>query len=129
MAAKLSGFKKVAVIKIANELYYCALYDDDIHVGDQVLVTGAATNIYKVYEIISADEARLRFSKNIIAEVKCKVDLSAYEKRVANRALAEKLRKEMDKKIEEMDEMNKYVMYAEKNPEIAKMLEEYRELI
>jgi hypothetical protein len=28
-----------------------------------------------------------------------------------------------------MDVMNKYTMYAERNPELAKMLETYRELV
>ena len=35
----------------------------------------------------------------------------------------------MDQKIAEMDEMNKYVVYAERNQELADMLAEYRELI
>ena len=47
----------------------------------------------------------------------------------AIRKKAEELRKEMDKKIAEMDVMNKYTMYAERNPELAKMLETYRELV
>ena len=70
-----------------------------------------------------------KYSNDITAEVMCKVDLSLYETRVENRKKAEELRKKMDQKIAEMDEMNKYVVYAEKNPELAKMLEEYRELV
>ena len=104
------------------------MYDDNIQAGDDVLATNNV-NLLKVKEVITREEARERYSKDIIAEVKCKVDLSAYEARVENRKKAEKLRKEMDKKIAEMDEMNKYILYAEKNPELAKMLEEYRELV
>lgn len=125
---KLTGFNKVAVIEMGCTDYHFALYDDDIQAGDDVLVTNNV-NLLKVKEVITREEARERYSKDIIAEVKCKVDLSAYETRVENRKKAEKLRKEMDKKIAEMDEMNKYVLYAEKNPELAKMLEEYRELV
>lgn len=125
---KLTGYNKVAVIEMGSTNYHFALYDDDIQVGDRVLVTGNC-NIQTIKEIITKDEAKERYSKDIAAEVMCKVDLSAYETRVENRKKAEKLRKEMDKKIAEMDEMNKYVLYAEKNDELAKMLEEYRELV
>ena len=58
-----------------------------------------------------------------------KVDTSAYDQRVKNRIKAAELRKDMDKKIAEMDEMNKYTMYAEKNPELAKMLAGYNSLV
>ena len=125
---KLTGFNKVAAIEMSGTDYYFALYDDDIQAGDNVLVTNNV-NLLKVKEVLTKEEAKEKYSKDITAEVKCKVDLSAYETRVENRKKAEKLRKEMDKKIAEMDEMNKYVLYAEKNPELAKMLEEYRELV
>lgn len=126
---KLTGFKKVAVIEINSCNYYYALYDDEIKAEDSVLVSGVHKGIVKIKEIITPEEVKERFNKNIIEEVMCKVDLSAYETRVNNRKKAEELRKEMDKKIAEMDEMNKYTMYAERNPELAKMLEEYRELV
>lgn len=125
---KLTGYNKVAVIEMGNTDYHFALYDCNVKAGDSVLVTGNS-NILKVKEVITKDEAKERYSNNITAEVMCKVDLSLYERRVENRKKAEKLRKEMDKKIAEMDEMNKYVLYAEKNDELAKMLAEYRELV
>ena len=128
--AKLTGFKRVAVIEIANTNYYYALFDEDINAKDTVLVSGSASNkILSVKEIITPEEVKEKFSKEITAEVMCKVDLSSYNKRVENRKKAEELRKEMDKKIAEMDVMNKYTMYAERNPELAKMLESYRELV
>lgn len=125
---KLTGYNKVAVIEMGSTDYHFALYDGDIQAGDYVLVTNNV-NLLKVKEVITKDEAKERFHKDITAEVMCKVDLSAYETRVENRKKAEKLRKEMDKKIAEMDEMNKYVLYAEKNEDLAKMLAEYRELV
>ena len=125
---KLTGYNKVAVIEMGSTNYHFALYDDDIQVGDRVLVTGNC-NILTIKEIITKDEAKERYPKDITSEVMCKVDLSAYETRLENRKKAEKLKKEMDKKIAEMDEMNKYVLYAEKNEDLAKMLAEYRELV
>ena len=128
--AKLTGFKRVAVIEMSGTNYYYALFDDNIDVKDTVLVSGSASNkIYSIKEIITPEEAKEKCSKDITAEVMCKVDLFSYNKRVENRKKAEELRKEMDKKIAEMDEMNKYTMYAERNPELMKMLETYRELV
>ena len=125
---KLTGYNKVAVIEMGSTDYHFALYDDEIQAGDYVLVTGNC-NIQTIKEIITKEEAKERFNKDITSEVMCKVDLSAYDTRVENRKKAEKLRKEMDKRIKEMDEINKYTMYAEKDEELAKMLAEYRELV
>lgn len=126
---KLTGFTKVAAIEIAGCDYYYALYDD-FSIGDNVLVTGRCDNkIFTIKDIISVEDLKQKFTRDISEEVKCKVDFSAYNERVERRKKAAELRKEMDKKIAEMDEMNKYVLYAEKNPELAKMLEEYRELV
>lgn len=78
--------------------------------------------------MISVEEAREVYSGNICAEVKCKFDLSAYEKRVKNRAEADKLRKKMDEEIKKMDKLNKYEMYADKNPALKEMLEQFKRL-
>ena len=125
---KLTGYKYVAGVKMGCVTYYYALYDENISVGDSVLVTGRCNSVCVIDEIITVDEAKDKTTKPITAEVKCKVDLSAYETRVQNRIKAEKLKQQMDKKIAEMDELNKYVMYAERNPELASMFAEFLEL-
>lgn len=128
---KLTGFNKVAVINISNNDYYYALYDNDIKTDDNVLVTGRQIDhILTVKDILTLEECSEKFNINkICEEIMCKVDLSAYNTRLDNRKKAVELKKKMDAKIAAMDEMNKYVMYAERNPELAKMLEEYRELV
>lgn len=126
---KLSGFKKVAVIEISGKDYYYALYDEDIKAEDKVLVTGRlATDILTVKEVITAEKAKELCSKDICEEVKCKVDLSAYNQRVEDRKEAEKLRKKMDEEIKKMDELNKYEMYADRNPALREMLEQLKAL-
>lgn len=126
---KLTGYNKVAVIKMSGVDYYYALYDDSVIAGDSVLVSGACEKVVVVDEVIATEEVKTKCNKTITAEVKCKVDLSAYNQRVENRIKAEELRKKMDQKIAEMDELNKYVMYAERNPELAQMLTEYQNLV
>lgn len=127
---KLSGYNKVAIIEIAGKDYYYALYDEDIKAEDKVLVTGRlATDILTVKNVLTTEEAKEICSIDIITEeVRCKVDLSAYNQRVKNREEATKLRKKMDDEIKKMDELNKYEMYADRNPALREMLEQLKNL-
>ena len=132
MAAKLTGYKQVAAIKQGYSTYYYAIYDDGRKYcpGDKVIVSGAANGIIQTIEkIIDPETAVNRMgNKNITAEVIAYVDTSAYEERVAKRKEVEKLKKKMDQVIKQMEENNKYEMYAEKNPELKEMLNAYKRL-
>lgn len=124
--AKLSGFKKVARIFIGCKDYYYALYDDDICIGDDVLVTGAAKDqIRTVSDILPVSNIG---NINITAEVVCKVDLSKFNERCRIRKSKEKLRKELDKKRKEIESKKTDEYYASLDPEYAKMLREFNEL-
>ena len=128
---KLTGFDRVAVINMGyySKDYHYALYDPTVEIGDRVLVSGAATgSYYVVKDILTTEEAMKKCNKNITAEVICKVDLSGYEKRVADRAEKEKIKKEMDAIMKKMDETKKYEMYAAESPELAELLRKFREL-
>ena len=129
---KLTGYKQVAAIKQGYSTYYYAIYDDGrkYYPGDKVLVSGVASGVvHTISEIIDADEADRRMgNKSITAEVIAYVDTTAYEERVAKRKEATELRKKMDQVIKEMDESNKYEMYAERNPELKEMLDAYKKL-
>ena len=131
--AKLTGYKQVAAIKQNYGTYYYAIYDDGRKYcpGDKVIVSGAANRtVHTISEVINAEEAVNRMgNKNITAEVIAYVDTSAYEERVAKRKEAEELKKKMDRVIKQMEENNKYEMYAEKNPELKEMLEAYKKLV
>lgn len=130
--AKLTGYKQVAAIKQGCSIYYYAIFDDGrvYFPGDKVIVSGAASGtVHTISEIIDVEEASIRMGKkNITAEVIGYVDTSAYDNRVAKRKEAEELKKKMDHIIKEMDENNKYEMYAERNPELKEMLETYKKL-
>lgn len=130
--AKLTGYKQVAAIKQGYSTYYYAIYDDGrkYYPGDKVLVSGRANGVVQtISELIDPEEAANRMGKkNITAEIIAYVDTSAYEERVSKRKEADELKKKMDQVIKEMDENNKYEMYAERNPELRAMLDTYKKL-
>lgn len=134
--AKLEGYKAVAVTKEGcyEKKYFYAVYDDGkvYVVGDKIVVSGANKGILTIEAILTPEEC----DKNITAEVICKVDTSAYDKRVEERKEkaerkkeADKIKKQMDKMITEMDQTKRYEMYANDNPELAEKLKAYKELI
>lgn len=134
--AKLEGYKAVAVTKEGcyEKKYFYAVYDDGkVYVaGDKIVVSGANKGILTIEAILTPEEC----DNNITAEVICKVDTSAYDKRVEERKEkaerkkeADKIKKQMDKMITEMDQTKRYEMYASDNPELAEKLKAYKELI
>lgn len=134
--AKLEGYKAVAVTKEGcyEKKYFYAVYDDGkVYVaGDKIVVSGANKGILTIEAILTPEEC----DKNITAEVICKVDTSAYDKRVEERKEkaerkkeADKIKKQMDKMITEMDQTKRYEMYARDNPEFAEKFKAYKELI
>lgn len=134
--AKLEGYYAVAGTKEGyyGKKYFYAIYDDGetYKAGDKIVVSGANNGVLTIEEIITPDEC----NRNITAEVICKVDTSAYDKRVEERKEkaerkkeADKIKKQMDKMITEMDQTKRYEMYANDNPELAEKLKAYKELI
>lgn len=128
--AKLTGFSKVAVVKQGCKKYYFAIYDDgtDYSLGDKVLVSGNS-QIQLIDDILSVEEATIEFGGNITAEIICKIDTKAYDERLARRQQAEQIKKDMDRIIKKMEEVNKYEMYANQNPKLKEMLDAYRKLV
>ena len=132
--AKLTGYYAVAVIEegtgCCKKDYYYAVFDDGItyKAGDQVLVSGCNKDVLTIKEILTVPEAEVKCNKNITAEIICRVDTSAYDQRIENRKKAEKLKKDMDAVIKQMDVTKKYERYAADNPELAALLDQYKEL-
>jgi hypothetical protein len=132
--AKLTGYYAVAVIEegtgYCKKDYYYAVFDDGntYKAGDQVLVSGCNKDVLTIKEILTVPEAKEKGRKDITAEIICRVDTSAYDQRVENRKKAEKLKKDMDAVIKQMDVTKKYEMYATENPELAALLDQYKEL-
>lgn len=130
--AKLTGYKAVAVISLRYGDYHYAIYNDgyNYQVGDKVVVSGVKGEMVCIIkDIISPEEAMVRCGKSITAEVISPIDITAYYERLARRQLAEQIKKDMDRIIKKMDEVNKYEMYANQNPELKELLSQYRELV
>ena len=134
--AKLEGYYAVAGTKEGcyGKKYFYAIYDDKetYKAGDKIVVSGTNKDVLTIEEILTPEECNV----NITAEVICKVDTSAYDKRVEERKEkaerkkeADKIKKQMDKMITEMDQTKRYEMYASDNPELAEKLKAYKELI
>lgn len=128
--SKLTGFKAVAVVKQGYGTYHFAIYDDGVAYlpGDKVVVSGQ-DSLLIIEEIITPEIAEERYKGNITAEVIGKVDTFSYQERVSKRKEAEELKKSMDRVIKEMQEVDKYEMYARQNPVIKDMLNRYKSLV
>lgn len=116
-----------------NSEHYYALYDDNICVDDYVVVKSAnhGLGLAIITNIIpdGCVEQKMRDCCNEGREVVSAFNMDAYNERVKNRKKARDLKKEMDKKMKEMQELAMFEMMAEKNPELKEMLEAYKELI
>ena len=130
---KLTGYKFIAVINQGyGTKYHYAIFEDGIEykVGDKVVVSGVANNtIHKISEILTVEQAAERYKGQIKEEVIGIIDMSAYEERLRVRKEADILKREMDKKIKEMLEVDRYEMYAKQNPELRDMLDKYKKLV
>ena len=129
---KITGNYKVALVQFlqgtnTTKGYAFALFDDDIGVNDTVLCdTSYGYGVAKVTEIIPNKEySGVAPTKEII----CKVDFSAFEQRKVNREKAQELQKEMDKRIQKLQEFALYEMMAAQDPELKEMFENYKQLM
>lgn len=144
MAKELTGYIAVAGINLMGKEEYFAIYNDDYKYekGDKVLVTGYRRGqILTIQNILTLDDMK-HFHENeeITQEIVCKIDpgaidMTAYEDREKRRKELAKmqykkhqLRQTMDNIIQSIKDDKKYEIFAETNPDFAKLLEEYKEL-
>ena len=131
--AKLTGYYAVAVVEESpGYVYHYAIYDDGnaYTAGDKILVSGVNKSMLEIKEILTPTEAAASYKKNITAEVigKVVVDTSVYEKRVEKRKQAVEIKKKLDQKAKQLDEIQKYEFFARMDPEFAALLAEYKKV-
>lgn len=134
---KIIGNYRVAKVRFLEgsntyHTYNYALFDDEIQLYDNCVVKSAnhGFGIASIEEIIdNIDNISVTDSNGNIREIVCKIDMSAFHKRIKDRQRASQLKKEMDKKVKELQGLALYKMMAEISPELKTMLSEYEELI
>jgi hypothetical protein len=105
--------------------YFYALFDE-YYVGDLVVVqTGHhGLALAEISSIGLASKEKVKCSREIIT----RVDMgSFYERQEKRKALAQ-LKRDMDKKVKELQETALYELLAEKDPALALMLAQYKQL-
>ena len=133
---KIIGNYRVAKVKFlegsnTHNTYNYALFDDDIQLYDNCVVKSAnhGFGIASIEEIIDdIDNVSVTDSSGNIREIVCKIDMSAFHKRIKDRQRVSQLKKEMDKKVKELQGLALYKMMAKTSPELKAMLSEYEEL-
>ena len=103
-----------------------ALYDDTIQPEDTVVVQTGHHGM-AVARIVALGEPNGPVSHG--REIICKVDLTAFEERKARAAQLVELKAKMDSKVQQLQKAAVYEMLAEKDPELAAMLQAYKSLL
>ena len=128
--ATLSGYEQLAVVNMGvlpGEKKPChfALYDDNIQIGDTIIVTGSSKGKLLIVEDIVSASAYM----GAIAEVIAKVDATDYYERIERRKRADELQMQMAKKRREIDERKDDMYYAELDSDYADLLSELNEVL
>lgn len=128
----ITGDFKVVKVKFLNGTntnteYEYAMFDD-FEVGDTVVVASAhhGLGIAKISAIIPREQA---ITKTFEREIVSKVDMETYETRKKNRNRVQELKRQMDKRVNDLNQLALFEMLAAKDDELSKMLGEYKQLI
>lgn len=128
----ITGDFKVVKVKFLNGTntnteYEYAMFDD-YEVGDIVVVASAhhGLGIAKISAIIPREQA---ITKTFEREIVSRVDMEAYETRKKNRTRLHELKKQMDERVRDLNQLALFEMLAAKDDELSKMLGEYKLLI
>lgn len=133
----MNGYEEVASVKFVEgtnttKVYHFALYDRVVEVGDYALVksnNGYGSGNYGVVKVVGIEPTAEYVGTAPTAEILCKVDLAAYEKRCEMRSNRTALKKKMDKMVKDSQELLVYQTIANTNPEMAELLAAYRETL
>ena len=120
----VAGVKFLDGTNTSKEYFY-ALFDE-YFVGDLVVVqTGHhGLSLAEITSIDCSGKDRVKCSREIVT----RVDMSSFYDRQEKRKALAQLKKDMDKKVKELQETALYELLAEKDPSLAAMLEQYKSL-
>ena len=126
------GKFRIALIQFLDgskcEIHY-RVYDDGFEYkeGDLVVVSPAHHDmtIARIKKIYDSDSY---FSADANREVVCPIDISKYQERNNKAEEIVKLKREMDKKVKELQGVALYEVMAQHSPELRDMLTQFKEL-
>ena len=101
--------------------YLCDL--DDVKIGDKLVVETPQYGLI-VTTVVSLEQHNIRATKWIVDSV----DVAAYEQRKQNALKKVQIKALIDLKVKEFDEVAKLDAYADKSPELAELLKQYKAL-
>lgn len=112
------------------------LYSFAIHKSDVVKLSEYSTPVgitnsngaVDIAEVLSFEEARQNGWMMPTCELKGVFDETPYLNRKKNREAKKKLKKQMDKRIEELKTIEVYNLFAEKDDTLKQILNEYNEI-
>lgn len=129
----LNGYENVASVKFVEgknttKVYHFALYDSMVKTSDYVLVK-SGNESYGVVEVLDITPTDKYAGVPPTAEIICKVDLDAYNKRCEKRSSRTAIKKKMDELVKNSQELLVYQTIANNNPEMAELLSAYYETL
>lgn len=105
---------------------YNFLCYDEVKVGDFVVADSNGTGTFaKVEEVVTIEDA-IAINMQATKEIMCVCDFSEYNKRKEVKEKKAELKKQMDKRIKELQTSQIYEMFAEKDDTLKELLEQYK---
>jgi len=102
---------------------YDFITDLDLKKGDYVVTD--SSNGYNVAEVMAIKELTNKSKKWIV----CKVDIDQHKIRMEKEKEIKKIRGKLEQRRKQIEESEVYNILAQKDKEMAKLLEEYNEII
>lgn len=127
----MDGDFRVALVRFefdgtnADKTYKYACYDNDIKVED-ICVVKSANHGFGLARIVDFEP---KTDEPITREIVCVTDFTAFYLREATRAQREKLMTKMAERAEQLKEISLYETLAKADPEMAEMLNIYKQLV
>ena len=125
----MEGMKSVALVVFENEqgtskAYEYACFEETIAIGDTVVCKSKhhGLGIGKVHDV------KLKTDNKLVREIVCKIDMSAYEKRVRDRERKAELKQQMDERVKQLQTTAIYEMLSKEDDVLSELLKEYKGL-
>lgn len=109
---------------IAKEYVFASFID--VHIGDAVVVD--TQNGFTIGTVSGLDKTLPKGVASVLREVVDIIDFSAFYARKEKAEKIKTLKKEMDERVKELQDIAVYELLAEKDEELGRMLKELREL-